>query len=571
MNKFSINLTFYLPILNFLLIIIGKVTKDYFTIKIYCYLCIIPLKRSIDMGNYINIGNSSFKEAREGGFIDKSSLIAEVNSTLGTKNKRICVTRSRRFGKSTAADMLCAYYDKSCDSRDLFRGLSIEADPTFEKHLNKYSVIFVSLATFTTKFDHDPEIVKKMEQTLMHDIHGDFPDVEMRPQDDLMDLLSRIAQSKGEKFFMIIDEWDAIMREFRNSDTVMVHYVKFLRRLFKDPITSRVFVGAYLTGILPIMKDWTQSALNNFDEYTMIEADQFARHFGFTSEEVKALCLKHGMDINEMKKWYDGYQIGDEPSMYNPNSVISAIKRNKCRNYWCSTGAYEAITKYIKKNFEGLKDDIISMLAGGRCKVDYTKFSNDLEVIKSKDDVLTVLIHLGYLSYDSTDKKCYIPNLEVREEMRHAVEDVNWPVVTKAIEASDALLQSLLDGDAMAVAKGLEEVHENETSILSYNDENSLACVMKLAFYSAQDDYIIHRELATGKGFADLTFIPRPNVDKPGIIMELKCNKDTATALQQIKAKNYAAKVCQYTTDIIYVGINYDVDSKMHTCEIEKA
>lgn len=522
------------------------------------------------MGNFINIGNENFKEALAEDFVDKSRLIADINATLGTKRKMTCVTRCRRFGKSTAADMLCAYYDKSCDSHALFQGLAIESDPSFEQHLNKYVVIFVSMTTFTTKFNHDPKIVEKMEQQLIEDIYGDYPEVELKPTDDLMDYLSRIATAKGERFFMIIDEWDAIMREFVESEAVMNDYVKLLRRLFKDPITSRVFIGAYITGILPIMKDRTQSALNNFREFTMIDPGRYARHFGFTPEEVAALCEKYGIDKEDMKKWYDGYHIGEETSIYNPNSVMIAIDKRKCGNYWNVTGSFESVSNYIKRNYDGLKDDIISMLAGMRCKVDCGMFSNDINAILNRDDVLTTLIHLGYLAYDPNEKKCYIPNLEVREEIYRAIKDVKWTEVTKAIEASDQLMEALLNGDSTRVAKGIEKVHQKETSILSYNDENSLACVMMLAFYSAQDDYIIHRELASGKGYADLIFIPKKNVNKPAIIMELKCNKDTNTALRQIKAKDYGDKVQEYTDDIILLGINYDTDTKQHSCEIER-
>lgn len=520
------------------------------------------------MGKYINLGNSNFKEALAERYIDKSMLIAEVNGTLGTKRKMSCVTRCRRFGKSMAADMLCAYYDKSCNSRELFRGLAIENDPSFETHLNKYRVIFVSLTTFTYKYRDDPKIVDKMQRDLIDDIHSNYPDVEPKPNEDLMDYLFKIATTNGDQFIMIIDEWDAIMREFSKCEPALDSYVKFLRRLFKDPITSQVFLGAYITGILPIMRDRTQSALNNFFEFTMIDPGRFAPYYGFNPSEVESLCTPP-ITKEEMKEWYDGYQIGDESSIYNPNSVMIAIEKRKCGSYWNTTGSYEAVSHYIHRNYDGLKDAIISMLGGGRIKVNTSVFRNDLEKIQCKDDVLTLLIHLGYLAYDPADKTCYIPNFEVREEMLNAIREVKWSEVMSAVEASDRLLQAVLRGDSDAVANGVQKAHQKGTSILSYNDENSLACVLTLAFFSAQDHYVIHRELATGKGYADLIFVPRSNVTMPGIIMELKCNKDTDTALKQIKEKDYADKLLEYTTDIIYVGINYDTDTKQHTCEIE--
>ncbi|MCD8388436.1 MAG: ATP-binding protein [Bacteroidales bacterium] len=521
------------------------------------------------MGNFINIGNNNFKEARADEYVDKSMLIAAINKTLGTKRKMTCVTRCRRFGKSMAADMLCAYYDKSCDSRELFRGLEIEKDPSFEKHLNKYSVIFVSLTTFTSKFDHDPEIVKKMEQALMSDIHADFPDVEKLPQDDLMDLLSRIALAKDEKFFMIIDEWDAIIREFKDSEKVMDEYVKFLRRLFKDPITSRVFVGAYITGILPIKKYNTQSALNNFREYTMIQPGKLASYFGFTKPEVEALGRKYGVDPEELEQWYDGYRIGTEPSMFNPNSVMTAIDNGVCANYWSSTGAYDNVARYIQMNFEGLKEDIVRMIAGEECTVNYVRFNNDLKEIKSRDDVLTILIHLGYLSYNPDTRKCYIPNREVREEMESAVLATKWKELISAINSSEALLRAVLNRDEASVAAGVEKVHQDVVSIQKYNDEDNLSQVVYLAFYSAISDYIIHREYQSGKGFADLAFIPRKHGDAPALLIELKYNKSVTTALDQIRERNYPDKIREYASNIILVGINYDPHTKTHTCKIE--
>jgi len=248
--------------------------------------------------------------------------------------------------------------------------------------------------------------------------------------------------------------------------------------------------------------------------------------------------------------------------------VMQAIDSGRCRSFWAATGAFDAVTHYIQMNFEGLKDDIIQMLAGGRCKVNPTKFQNDMSIIRSKDDVLTVLIHLGYLSYSWQKSECYIPNKEVAGEMVNAVEDSNWTNVVKALQASEQLLQATLDGDEEAVARGIDAAHDEHTSILSYNNENSLACVLSLAYYYARNDYVIYRELTTGKGFADLVMVPRRNVSGPAIIMELKYNKDAESAIDQILKKQYPEKVAQYTGDLLLVGINYDKKQKTHECHI---
>ena len=521
------------------------------------------------MGTYINIGNAGFQSVINGEYVDKSGLIAIVNSTLFTERRFSCVSRSRRFGKSLAAKMLNAYYDQSCDSRALFANLEIANDPSFEKHLNKYPVIFLDLTNFTTRFKDD-SIMQHVQKELIDDVHKAFPDIPVIDDDDLMAYLIRVTDSTQQPFIFIIDEWDAICREFRPDTHVMDDFVNWLRRMFKGSNSPQVFAGVYMTGILPIKKYKTESALNNFIEYSMVEPVDMASYFGFTKDEVKALAEKHRMDFEELEKWYDGYQIGDERSIFNPNSVMQALRSRRCRSFWAATGAYDAVAHYISMNYDGLKDAVISMLAEERCKVNPTKFQNDMSIIRSKDDVFTVLIHLGYLSYNWQKNECYIPNKEVAGEMVNAVEASNWTHVMNALNASEQLLQATLRGDEVAVARGVDAAHDENTSILSYNDENSLACVLSIAYYYASNDYIIHRELATGKGFADLVLIPRKNVDSPAIVIELKYDKAVDTAIEQIKRKQYPAKILQYTDNLLLVGISYNRESKQHSCCIER-
>ena len=548
----------------------GNRLRDFhpFFVSVTGKFFIFAAKSVFTMGAYINIGNAGFQSVRNGEYVDKSGLINVVNDTLFTERRFSCVSRSRRFGKSVAAKMLCAYYDQSCDSRHLFADLAIASDPSFEKHLNKYPVVYLDMTDFVSQKLEN--ISDKMDAALLADVSKAYPDVRTEAGDKLMDYLLRISEKQGQQFFFIIDEWDAICREYAPGTDEMDRYVGWLRRMFKSEKATRVFAGVYMTGILPIKKYKTESALNNFIEYSMVEPVDMAPYFGFTKEEVEALAERHRMDFDELEKWYDGYQIGDEQSIFNPNSVMQALRSRRCRSFWATTGAYDAVAHYISMNYEGLKDDIVQMLAGGRCAVDPTGFQNDMSVIHSKDDVLTVLIHLGYLSYDWKESECYIPNREVAGEMVNAVKMNNWKYVADAIEKSKQLLQATLRGDEESVARGVDAAHDENTSILSYNDENSLACVLSIAYYYASNDYIIHREYATGKGFADLVLMPRKNVDKPAIIIELKYDKAIDTAIEQIKRRQYPAKVAQYADNLLLVGITYDRDSKQHHCRIER-
>ena len=521
------------------------------------------------MGIYINKGNEGFRQIRNSEYVDKSGLIAVVNKTLFTRQKMSCVTRCRRFGKSMAAEMLAAYYDHSCDSRNLFADLKIAGDPTFEQHLNKYPVIYVDMTTFTSSCK-DEGIVTNFLEEIIKDVRAAYPQVEYHEGDHMMKYLQQIVAATGDRFFMIIDEWDAVCRVFEDKPEAMDSYLELLRRMFKDVSAVDVFAGVYMTGILPIKKYDTQSALNNFQEYSMMKPGGMGEYFGFTKDEVNSLAEKHNMELEELEKWYDGYQIGNVSSIFNPNSVMTALMEQWCESYWGRTGATEVITGYIRMNYEGLKDDIIFMLAGGRCKVNPTRFQNDMSIIESKDDVLTVLIHLGYLSYDRNKMECYIPNKEVAGEMENAVEDNNWKPVVDALKASEQLLQDTLDGDEEAVAQGVDAAHDENTSILSYNNENSLACVLSIAYYYAKNDYVMYRELPTGKGFADIVLIPRKNVVSPAIVLELKYNKDADSAIDQIHRKQYPEKVAPHSDNLLLVGINYDKTTKQHQCKIER-
>ena len=522
------------------------------------------------MGRYINKGNNTFRDIVNSEYVDKSSLIPLINATLNTENRYSCVTRCRRFGKSMAAKMLCAYYDKSCDSRELFRGLVAEKDGSFEKYLNKYYVISVDMTDFTTKFRGERDIVSIIQHEIMDEVLEVFPDTKVKKRDDLMDILYSISESTGDRFVMIIDEWDAILREMGTDEYITTSYVDLLRRLFKGSGSNDVFAGAYLTGILPIKRYNTESALNNFREYSMIYPGRIATSLGFTHGEVEDLCLRYGMDIREMERWYDGYRIGDESHIFNPYSVMRAIEDNSYRSYWTTTGAYDSVITYIQMNFEGLKDDIIRMLAGEHVYVDTTEFLNDMHIVRSKNDVLTVLIHLGYLAYDYDTQECYIPNKEVADEMNNAIKATSWEPLIKTIQNSKNLLASTISGNEQAVARAIDLAHDEHTTILAYNHENSLACVLSVSYIWAKNEYIIHREYATGKCYADLVMIPRRNVSKPALVIELKFNHSADTAIDQIKRKEYPAKLAEYSGEILLVGINYDKETKLHTCKIER-
>ena len=521
------------------------------------------------MGIYINKGNDGFASVINTSFVDKSMLIEEMNQVMNTENRFLCVTRARRFGKSVAVKMLNAYYDKSSDSKDLFADLAISHTKEYEKHLNKEAVIYLDMTDFLTKYGGDDEkLVGKMKHDISEELLTCYDDISVADNDDLMDVLVKIVDKTSKKFVCLIDEWDAFCRE--GMEKAVDEYVELLRRLFKGSKSEYVFSLVYITGILPIKRYNTQSALNNFEEYTMLSPAQLAPYFGFTESEVKTLCERNGMDAMEMKQWYDGYELGNEKSIYNPYAVMRALKRKSFESYWVSTNTFDDLKRYITMNFDGLRDDIVMALNDVPVRVNALKFSNDMHKVGSKDDVLTLLCHLGYLSYNRESKTAVVPNYEVRQEFELAVADTDWTEVTDALKQSDYLLSSVLAGDADIVAKGVDELHRQNTSVLKYNDENSLACVLSLAFYTARTRYNVLRELPSGKGFADLVLFPHRNVDAPAILLELKYDKDANTAISQIKQQKYTDAFSYYVGEIVLVGINYDKSTKKHSCIIER-
>ena len=528
------------------------------------------------MGVYTNKGNGAFTDIRRGEYIDKTGLIGFTNKCISTESRYMCVTRGRRFGKSMAVDMLCAYYDKSCDSRQLFEGLYIAEpdkegeDRQFEKHLNRYPVLRLDLTDFLTKSGHDEKIVSIIQNSVIKELLRAYPEVESEEDDDLMDTLIKIRQNGKGMFIALIDEWDAICREFEDNKAVMDTYINLMRRLFKGSASKDVFALAYITGILPIKRYNTESALNNFREYSMTKATPLETFFGFTTDEAADIATKHDMSIEDLKAWYDGYKLGEAPSIYNPFSVMEAVQRRKCDNWWAQSGAYSKVSQYIQMNYEGLKDDMIGMLSGAHCKVDIDSFDNDPGDLLSKDNVMTILIHLGYLAYDSEERECYIPNREVREVMERAVRDCHWNNLTKVLRDSEQLLEATLAMDEEAVARGIDLAHDENVSILSYNNENSLSCVLSIAYIFARNKYTFVREMPTGKGFADIVLIPRRGVDTPAILLELKYDKSARTAMDQIREKRHPASLADMCGEVLMVGINYDKETKTHTCTMER-
>lgn len=376
------------------------------------------------MGVYLNPGNGTFQESLNSEiYVDKTGLISYMNKMMETERKYVCVSRPRRFGKSMAAKMLAAYYDRTCDSYEMFRKLRIGTDPSFKRELNQSSVLYLDIAWFRATSGSGRTVVSSLQTEVIKELQAAYPDSVGDGEESLPIALAEINRETGEKFVIIIDEWDCLFREDRFDEKVQEEYIEFLRGLLKSAPAGKFTKLAYMTGILPIKKYGTQSALNNFKEFTMINPGVLSEYVGFTEQEVRELCGKYHMDFEEAKHWYDGYYFNRVGSVYSPRSVVEAMLSEEFGNYWTGTETYEALKMYIDMDFDGLKDAIILMLGGGRCRINSQRFQNDMTSVKSRDDVMTLLIHLGYLAYDSERQETFIPNQEVADEFENAIED----------------------------------------------------------------------------------------------------------------------------------------------------
>lgn len=521
------------------------------------------------MGIYLNPDNVNFKGTLKGDiYVDKTMMLSVLNSYIDKENKYVCISRPRRFGKTIAGNMIAAYYSKGCNSRELFQNLKISKAPGFEEKLNRYNVIQLDMNSEYQNVEKKEYLIKNIYRKIKEEIEQEFPDISFSENESMAERMLKVYLKTGETFIIIMDEYDVLVRE-EVPKKLFDEYLGFLNGLFKSNTLKPAISLAYLTGILPIVRDKVQSKLNNFKEYTILNARELAEYIGFTSEEVKALCGEYSVDFEECRNWYDGYsQNGYE--IYNPESVVSCITDRYFDNYWGKTSSYRVISDQLARNFNGTKDCVIRMLAGESVDVNVTSFLNTMDSFASRNDAFTYLIHVGYLAYDRDNGTCRIPNREIRQEWLNAVEvDDEYSVTNGIIEASKELLERTLEGDGEAVAKALDVSHIHVTSNRSYNNEDALQSAIYLAYIYARNKYYIFKELTSGKGFADVVFVPfKPGL--PALVIELKHNRTAETALNQIREKKYFDSLADYKGELLFVGISYDEKEKTHECRIEK-
>lgn len=531
-------------------------------------------------------------------FVDKTAMLKVLIPLVAEGNNHICITRPRRFGKSVMAAMVGAFFSKGIDSSSIFDSLKIAqasenastvkstveatVDERFDycEYMNQYNVIYINFIKSANTSKNYDEFINSIEAFLIRDLRKSFPDTDYWEGLSLVDFLGLIYADMQEKFILIFDEWDCIFHKSYTSNEDRKSFINWLAAMTKD--TGYVALS-YMTGVLPIAKYSSGSTINNFQEYTMATDDLFSEYFGFTETEVDELYDRYQkrtasceISREDLRAWYDGYHTPSSERMYNPRSVVEALTRNRIRSYWTATGTYGEISTYIMNDRADVKKDVALMVAGEAVPARIEEFAATSMNLTTRNEILSAMVVYGFLNYE--DGRVHIPNRELMDEFVKTIrERENLGYINRLAVESDRMLRATLKGDTKTMEEILAFAHDTETPLLDYNDETELTAIMNLVYLAARDTYYVEREDKAGEGYADFIFYPERAGDD-GIILELKVDDTSETAIAQIRDRKYMLKFQgkmaerkRHTGRILLVGIGYDRKKKVHHCRIEIA
>ena len=495
-------------------------------------------------------------------FVDKTKMIEKTNELINIKDRFLCITRPRRFGKTINAMMLASYYSKNANFKNLFDKLEISKSSSYLEYLNKHNVVYMTLNSNISELKTYEEYVKFYKTRLVHDLTEAYPNIDNRGT--ISEILERASKESGQGFIFIIDEWDYIFNNNLFSEGERKEFLEFLRDLLKDKPYVEL---AYMTGVLPIAKYSAGSALNMFLEFSIMNDYVYDKYFGFTNSEVENLCKKQDkISMNDLKNWYNGYYTCNNFRIYNPRSVSTALKIGVCQSYWTNTGPMDEINYYIDNNVEDVRNDIVQMVSGIPVNIHLEGYSAEQISLNTRDEILSAMAVYGFLSYHKETLE--IPNKELRMKFDYSLKNHQMGEISKLVLKSNQMLEATIKKDTVTMERLIQEAHDINIPIIKYNDENSLACVITLVYLSARSKYKIVREMEAGSGRADFIFYPNDK-SKHAFILELKKNATPEEALKQIKEKRYADSLKDYTGQKLAVGISYDSKLKNHKIKIE--
>ena len=535
------------------------------------------------MGIYLN-SESAYtlykSETQKPYFVDKSRMIEELFPLIEEGANHICITRPRRFGKTVMANMISAFFSRAREASDIFDRLKISTSQNYSKYRNQYNVIHISLNDISRQCTTYEEYITRIEQRLVRDLKRAYPQAELDGEESAVDALMEIYTENSEnRFIFVFDEWDFLFHQPFVTEKEKREYLSYLRSLLKD---RPYVILAYMTGILPIAKYSSGSELNMFTEYTMLSEEKFSEVFGFTDSEVDTLYQKY-TDYTEhikvtregLRYWYNGYHTFSGERVYNPRSVVCALRNNNLGNYWTSAGPYDEIYYYIENNVAAVRDDLALMVSGIPVPAKIREYAATSMNLNTKDEIFSSMVVYGFLSYENG--KVSIPNKELMDRFDEMLQrEPSLGYVYRLARASDRMLEATLSGDVDTMAEILELAHDTEVPLLRYNNETELSAVVNLVYLSARDRYRVKREYKAGTGYVDFIFYPETDKSIDCIILELKVDSSPEEAIRQIKTRKYDLRFRErigeeqkYTGRILAVGISYNKKTKKHICRVE--
>lgn len=551
------------------------------------------------MGIYLNSKSPYllFKHEYESAyFVDKTDILEELiplaelennrqvdlGSNQGKGLKYVCITRPRRFGKTVMSNMISAFLGKGADSRKIFQNLKASDHNWFEMHMNQHNVIHIMFNEIPDEATTYAQYISRIKGILKEDLLMAYPDVCIRETDAVWDALTKIIEyGNGDRFIFVLDEWDYIYHQNFVSEAEKDDFTKFLSTLLKDKAYVEM---VYMTGILPIAKYSSGSELNMFCEYTMVNEEKYNEYFGFTEEEVDELYTRYlAQDMQKrnvtreaLRTWYDGYHTKSGKRMYNPRSVVLALTNNNLGNYWTNSGPYDELFYYIGANVDAVKEDVGFMIADIPVPAKVQEYAATSMELKTRDEIFSAMVVYGFLNYE--EGYVSIPNKELMDKFSDMVQrEPSLGNVYRLAKESGRMLMATKAGDTKTMTEILQFVHNTESPLLAYNNEEELALIIRWTYLQALDYYRIEREDKAGVGYADYIFYPFKR-DEDAIIIELKVNHTAEEAIRQIKDRQYALRFegkigekPEYTGRVLAVGIAYDKDDKMkqHECKVE--
>ena len=534
---------------------------------------------------YINTEDSKeeFKELKRAVyFVDKTGIISAVVPYIGVPEKYICITRPRRFGKTTNARTLACFLSRGLEAQGMFEGLEVSRDAQAMQHLGAHDVIYIDFSSLPMPCNNYEDYISAITNGIISDLRELFPQAEIAQDErDLFYSLHAVYNKTKTKFCFVMDEWDSMFFNSMFSDADQKNFLMFLKQLLK----GRAYVEfAYMTGILPISKHSTGSELNMFDEYSAVGDGMFDGFFGFTEAEVRTLCDVHAArkpnakaNFEGLARWYDGYLTEDGAHMFNPRSVVLALNRDNMQSFWTESGPYDEIYYYVRKNIAAVREDVVKMVAGEPVRAEMENYAASSMKLETRDEILSAMVVYGFLTY--YDGKVSIPNYELMLKFQKLLKKKDMGYVQKLAKRSEEMLAATLRADTEGMAEVLEAAHDQEVPLLRYKNEADLAALVNLVFLAARDYYIVRREEPAGGGVADIAFVPlnAHDTEHPPFIVELKAGIGAAEAIAQIRSRNYLSifkdaliDESHFAATPLAVGISWDPDTKEHECLVEE-